>query len=222
MAANTMKPLALLALLITSAAIGTVQAAPREAAGGSTKIINKLQAMVKEITTERDLLKTENEKTVAELAKLKEELKQEKTAALSAEDKLNSELSAQKSSSAEIQQRLDSTTAKLREVIEKYNALNKSKTELANEHANLANNQKMTANELQACESKNLKMYEAAKEIIGGYDACQNKGVMDRLLDSEPVLQIHNVEFESIMQDYEDKLKKQKYQNKSIPNSVNK
>lgn len=217
-------PLFVFWLIISVMPFGTVQAAVREG-GGSAKIVNKLQTMVKEITAERDLLKTGNEKLTAELEQLKKDLaklKEENTAAVSAGEKLGSELSAQKSSTDEIRGRLDNTTAKLHEVIDKYNALNKSRNELSAEHALLQNNQKFTASELKQCESKNIKMYEGAKEIIEGYQSCRNRGIMDALIESEPVLQINSVEFETIIQEYEDKLNKQKYQGKSITDDTKK
>jgi len=205
-----MKSSIFFAIIICLASLGTVYAAPREG-GGNAKIINKLQTMVKDITNERDLLKTENAKITVELETLKSQVKQEKEAAVSLEEKLNTELTEQKSSNDEIRVRLDNTTAKLREVIDKYNALNKSKNELAVEHAGLQNNQQLTVSELKQCESKNIKMYEGAKEIIDAYHNCQNKGIVDTLIGSEPFSQIKNVEFETIVQEYEDKLNKQKY-----------
>ncbi|TAN69497.1 MAG: hypothetical protein EPN17_07315 [Methylobacter sp.] len=206
-----MKSSVFFALLICAASSGVAVAAPRDA-GGNAKIVSKLQAMVNEITTERDRLKTENAKIAAELETLKGQVQQEKDAAASLEQRLSTELSSQKASSDEIRGRLDNTTDKLREVVDKYNALNKAKNELAVEHANLQNNQQLTASELKMCESKNIKMYQGAKDIIDGYHHCQNKGVVDALIESEPFLQIKNVEFETIIQEYEDKLNKQKYQ----------
>lgn len=208
------------ALIICAASLDAVIAAPREG-GGNAKIVNKLQAMVNEITTERDRLKTENAKIAAELETLKGEVKQEKEAAVVLEERLSAELSSQKASSDEIRGRLDNTTDKLREVVDKYNALNKAKNELAVEHASLQNNQQFTAAELKMCESKNIKMYEGAKEVIGGYHHCQNKGIVDTLIESEPFLRIKNVEFETIIQEYEDKLNKQKYQGNANAVSLN-
>jgi hypothetical protein len=91
-----------------------VQAAPR-AADGNNKVVLKLQAMVKEMTVERDLLKTEKDKLASEI----EQLKKEKAAAVSAEDSLIGELAAQKSSTAAVSNTLEQTHAKLLEVIEK-------------------------------------------------------------------------------------------------------
>jgi septum formation topological specificity factor MinE len=185
-----------------------VQAAPR-AADANNKVIVKLQTIVRDMTTERDLLKTEKDKLVSEI----EQVKKEKAVAASAEDRLSSALDAQKSTNTEVRNTLDQTHAKLLEVIEKYNALNKDKNELSATHANLQNVQKQTETNLQSCEGKNIKMFEAAKEVLNSYE---NKGVMDSLLKSEPVLQFKSVKMESIIQEYEDKLIKQKYQHKDI------
>jgi|GEM_PF-471290 len=211
---NIMKSL-LWIVLLAGIFEGAVFAAPREAGGGNAKVVNKLQTMVKEITSERDMLKTENTKVTTELETLKSQLKQDKDAAIAAQEKLTAELGTQKAVSDEVHKRLDNTTAKLREVIEKYNALNKSKNELAATHANLQNTLQATSSELKTCESKNIKMYEGAQEIIDGFQNCQKRGIMDTIIGSEPFSQIKDVEFETIMQGYEDKLRKQKYHSKS-------
>jgi septum formation topological specificity factor MinE len=195
-------------LLTGSLLSATVQAAPR-AADGNNKVVLKLQAMVKDITTERDLLKTEKDKLVLDI----EKLNKEKAATASAEDRLSSELAAQKNSNAAVSNTLEQTHAKLLEVIEKYNVLNQAKNELSATHVNLENSHKQTQAELQSCEGKNIKMFEAGKEVLNSYE---NKGVMDTLLKAEPILQFKSVEMEAIVQEYEDKLRKQKYQHKEL------
>ena len=203
-----MRSLVFFILAINILSLPSANAANKET--GSAKAISKLQMMVKEATTERDKLKADNAKIAAELEDAKKQLEQEKSANASLGDKLNTEVAAQKMAVDETRGRLETTTAKLREVVDKYNALNKAKNELAVEHGNLQNTQQSVSAELKSCESKNMKMFEASKEIIAGYQACQNKGFVDTLLDSEPVLKINNVEFETIIQEYEDKLNKQK------------
>ncbi|MFA5983138.1 MAG: hypothetical protein WC782_03900 [Methylococcaceae bacterium] len=208
--------LLLTSYIMVSLSIGPCFAASREAAGGSNKIVGKLQAMVRDVTSERDQLKAENDKLNAEL----EKVKQEKSAAISAsaavEEKLNSvdnELSAQKNSNAEVRSKLEQTHAKLLEVIEKYKMLNQAKNDLSQQYANLDNTQKQTASELLQCEDKNIKMFEAGQEVLNRYE---NKGVFDSLLQAEPMLQLKSVEMENLVQEYEDKLRKQKYQPKAI------
>ena len=186
----------------------TVQAAPR-AADGNNKVVIKLQTMVKDITVERDQLKTEKDKLASEIEQLKKEI----AATASVEDRLSSELAAQKNSNNAVSNTLEQTHAKLLEVIEKYNGLNQANNELSATHVNLQNTQKQTETELQSCETKNIKMFESAKELLNSYE---NKGLMDTLLKSEPILQFKSVEMESIIQEYEDKLIKQKYHHKDI------
>jgi chromosome segregation ATPase len=199
-------------------AFSPIQIAYAAKESGSAKAIKKLQMMVKDATAERDRLTAENGKITAELVQLKKQSEQEKKTATTLADKHSKELTAQKSIADEIHNRLDNTTAKLREVIDKYNALNQSKNELATEHSSLQNNQHFTASELKACEAKNIKLYEASKEVIASYQGCQDKGIVGTLMDSEPVLQINSVEYETIAQDYEDKLNKQKFKASEVSN----
>ena len=203
------KPLVVSVLLAGSLLSTTTQAAPRVAADGNNKAVVKLQTLVKEITTERDLVKTEKDKLVLDI----EKLKKEKAATASEGDRLSNELAAQKNSNAAVSNTLEQTHAKLLEVIEKYNVLNKAKNELSATYVNLENTQKQTESNLQNCEGKNIKLFEAGKEVLNSYE---NKGVMDTLLNSEPILQFKSVEMQSLIQEYEDKLSKQKYQHKKL------
>ncbi len=188
------------------------QAAPR-AESANNKVVVKLQTIVRDMTAERDLLKTEKEKLSTEIDQVKKDKSAAVLVATSVEERLNGELSAQKSSGDEVRNKLEQTHAKLLEVIDKYNALNKAKNELGVLHVNLESTQKQTEANLQSCEGKNIKLYEAGKEVLNTYD---NNGVMDVLLKAEPVLQFKSVEMETIVQEYEDKLLKQKYQHKEI------
>jgi hypothetical protein len=84
----------------------------------------------------------------------------------------------------------------------------------------LQNAQQATSSDLKTCEAKNVKMFEGAKAVMDGYQSCQKRGIVDTLIGSEPFSQVKDVEFENAMQDYEDKLRKQKYQGKKAPSSA--
>ena len=192
-------------LLLGSLLPVTLAAAPRPADGNS-KALAKLQAMVQEATSERDQLKTEKDKLTTEIDGLKKDIESK----ASNEERISAELAAQKSSNAVVSNTLQQTHAKLLEVIEKYNALNKSKNELTVVHANLENSYKHTEVELKSCETKNIKLYEAAEQILSAYE---HHGVFNSLLESEPVFQFKTVEMEGIVQEYQDKLRNQTYHN---------
>lgn len=186
-----------------------IQAAPKPADANAKAAMAKLQAMVKEATTARDTLKTEKDKIASEL----DQVKKDKESADSETDRLNSELASQKSNNASVSEKLDQTHAKLVEVIEKYNALNKAKNELTVQHTSLESTLKQTESNLQSCESKNVKLYTAGKEVLNSYE---NKNVLDSVLKDEPIFGFKSVEMESIVQEYEDKLRKEKYQHKDV------
>ncbi len=194
-------------LLIVSLMSVNTKAENRAAADANTKALAKLQALVKAANTERDLMKTEKDKLSADI----EQLKKEVATKTSDEQRVNNELTAQKSSNAAVSNTLQQTHAKLVDIIEKYNALNKSKNDLNVLYVNLENSQKQTEAQLQSCEDKNIKLFEAGKEILNTYE---NKSVMDSFLKSDPIFQFKSVEMEGIAQEYEDKLSKQKLQSK--------
>jgi chromosome segregation ATPase len=192
-----------LILLLCSSLPVTLSAAPRPADGNS-KALAKLQEMVKDATTERDQLKTEKDKLTTEIDGLKKDI----ASKASDEQRISAELAAQKSSNEVVNNTLQQTHAKLLEVIEKYNVLNKSKNELTAAHVNLENSYKHSEAELKSCETKNIKLYEAAEQILSAYE---HRSIFNSLLESEPVFQFKTVEMEGIVQEYQDKLRKQAY-----------
>ena len=204
---NKLLPLSV--LMIAGLLSTTTQAAPTAAADANAKAMAKLQGMIKAANTERDLIKLDKDKLSAEI----EQLKKDVSAKASDEERVSGELAAQKSNNATVSNTLQQTHGKLLEVIEKYNALNKSKNELSALHVDLENSHKQTESFLQSCESKNIKLFEAGKEVLNTYE---NKNVVDSLLKADPIFQFKSVEMEGIVQEYEDKLNKQKYQAKEM------
>jgi len=96
-------------------------------------------------------------------------------------------------------------------VIEKYKVLNQNKGAVENELAELKNKQQVTEQKLASCTEHNVKLYESGKELLERY---QNKGTISSLLQDEPALQFNSVEMESIIQEYEDKLRSGEYKGK--------
>ena len=198
----------LLLMLVLFCALPSISlAAPRDTGKPDSGAVQKLQAMVKSLTNERDAAKAEATKTLAEVEQLKKENKEHVDAIKSTEaakQQLDSELTAQKTSTTEVQTRLEQTNTRLLEVIDKYKALNQSKNELASELAALNNKQQTTEQKLTTCEQRNVKLYESGKELLERYES---KGTLSSVLQDEPLLQFNSVEMETIKQDYEDKLR---------------
>ena len=66
---------------------------------------------------------------------------------------------------------------------------------------------------VQACNTKNLKLYELNLSILKEY---QSKGMVDALLQREPLTGIKDVEIQNILQEYKEKLDAQKIETADI------
>lgn len=188
-----------------------LSAAPREAGKADNGAVQKLQAMVKSLTTERDGAKAEAAKLTTELEQAKKDVAANSVAiktAVAAKEQADGELATQRSNNTEVKTRLEQTNSRLLEVIEKYKVLSQAKNELNDELANLKAKNDTTMQQLGTCEERNVKLYESGKDLMEKY---QSKGALSGVLQDEPLLQFNSVEMENIVQEYEDKLKSGKY-----------
>ena len=212
-----LKTLLVSLLLMGLFAAPSLRAAPRDAGKPDNGAVQKLQAMVKSLTSERDAAKAETAKLTAELDQLKKDNSKAVAAADSARQQVDSELAAQKSSNAEVRDRLEKTNARLLEVIEKYKELTQNKNELSSELTALKSKQQSTEQQLNICGEHNVKLLESGKELLDRY---QNKGSIGALLQDEPALQFNSVEMENIIQDYDDKLRSGIYKSNAVTPAV--
>lgn len=182
------------------------QAAPRDAGKADGGAVQKLQTMVKSLTSERDAAKAESAKLTAEIELLKKENRETSAkvaAAEAAKEQLGGELAAQKSSYSDVRDRFDKDHARLMDEIEKRKEVIQAKNELNNELMSLKNKQQATEQQLNVCGEHNVKLLQSSKDLLDRY---QNKGTFSSLLQDEPALQFNSVEMENIIQEYEDKL----------------
>jgi hypothetical protein len=61
-----------------------------------------------------------------------------------------------------------------------------------------------TRHRAETCEAKNQDLYKLGQQVLDLYD---QKGLFDLLAAGEPVTKLKRVEYENIMQDYQDKLR---------------
>ncbi|NOV28805.1 hypothetical protein [Methylomonas sp. ZR1] len=210
---NTFPKVAVLFVLISSAWSAS-QAAPREAAKNDGAVL-KLQAMVKSLTAERDAAKAESAKLAEELQEL-ERLKKAHSAAVAAKEQISSELSVQRNANGEVRERLQKSNARLSDVMEKHKEVSQAKADLQAQLTALTTKQQATEQQLGVCDNHNVKLYEAAKELLARYE---DKGALASMLQNEALLQFNSVEMETIVQEYEDKLNAGKYQKQSAADS---
>jgi len=205
-----------LVFLSTYLLVSPSQAAPRDAGKADSGAVLKLQAMVKSLTAERDAAKAESAKLTEQLQQF-EQLKKDHSAAVAVKEQLGSELSAQKNATGEVRERLEKTNARLLEVIEKHKEISQAKADLNAQFTALNGKQQATEQQLGVCDGHNLKLYEAAKELLERYE---HKDALASLLEHEAVLQFKSVEMETIVQEYEDKLNAAQYQKQSAADSI--
>ena len=175
----------------------------------------KLQAMVRQLTSERDALKAENTKLAAQNEQIQTQLtevKQSAESAVSAGSKLQGDLSAAKSSNERLQGQFDTTRSKLHELMDVSKKLNQSKNQLTEQLATLQQKQTFTAGELEVCGNKNIELLKTTKDIVANFNS---RGFMSTLLGKEPVVGFNEVELENQIQDYQDKLIAQRYLKKA-------
>ncbi len=178
----------------------------REAsAGGNSKMLVKLQGMVRQASQERDTLKAENAKLLDKVSRLTKQ-----NAVLETDGKkISKRLARQQGSNKQMQVRQQQTFSKLEEVVEKYKVLRLQNNQIKAQWVMLQGEHKATSQQLQLCSNHNSKLIAAANELLERY---QNKGTFDGLLQSEGLLQFKSVEMERIVQEYEDKIRAEEYQ----------
>jgi hypothetical protein len=88
--------------------------------------------------------------------------------------------------------------------------LSQANQSLNAEHVKLQNMKKTTDGQLSTCETKNLKLYETTQAMIEQYHTAQNKSLIDKVVESEPLFKFDDVQTETLLQEYQDKLNKQK------------
>lgn len=196
---------ALIVPLLLAGLASAAQAAPRDAGGGKDSgAVQKLQAMVKSLTTERDAAKAETAKLTAELEQHKKDSDKSLATANAAREQLDADLNAQKTSNGEMHDRLDKTTARLQEVIDKYKAMNLSRNQLDEQLQQLKVQHDATEQQLKLCGEQNGKLLQSGKQLLELY---QNKNLVTGLFEQEPVLQFNQIEMENLIQDYTDQLR---------------
>ena len=183
---TTLLTLILLALVvgqITKARADTARRDPDD-----QRVLAKAQYLLKQVSTERDTLKTDN-------AQLKAQL-----------DAANAKLVMQrKTSDVAISQYRENSSnlgERLREMTEKNQQLAAVLQVSQNEAGE-------RTQQVRTCAEKNLKMYQTSLELTERY---RTKGVLDALLQKEPMTQMKRVQIDNIAEQYRDLLEDLKFQ----------
>jgi chromosome segregation ATPase len=157
------------------------------------------QLMAKQAEAERDRM-TLAVKLAAdekELALLRQQVQTSKNAS----DQATAQLQAQRENFTKIDAENQGKFSSLREA---YNqAMETAKTresDIARFNAALV----QIRGRIQACESKNTELVKLGKEVL---DLYENRNVLSALASLEPITKLKRVEYQNLIQDYEDKMR---------------
>jgi chromosome segregation ATPase len=186
---------ALLALGALSA-----QAEVRRPAGGAASA--QVQALLQQISAERDALKTENGRLKADLAQAQQA---QKTAAAEAAAS-GEELTRLRAAVAAFQNQNEALRGQLGQSQEAIGTLRSEKTATRAELQQAQGKNQALDGELAQCQARvdtlighNRRLFEIGNELL---DRFENKGVWASLRESEPFTGLKRVELENIVQDY--------------------
>ncbi len=170
--------------IFSAAMILTVSliSADASAADAEDQKVQRFQRMLRQVSQERDTLQAENTRLKSEI----EELNRKHTGI-----KKNSDTALAKSreSNAALSTELQRTAQNLQQTQSEKNLLQETVVG--------------QAQQLETCESHNVKLLQANRDLLGQYE---NKGFFDSLMQREPITGLKGVELENIVQDYQDRL----------------
>jgi hypothetical protein len=151
----------------------------------------KAQRMLRQMALERDAMQTEN-------ARLKGEI-----------EMLNGKLGGLKKSSEVAMSRSRDNYAALNENLQQST---QNLRKLESEKDLLQETVDGQGQLIVACEDKNARLVQISRELLVHYE---KKGLLDAVLQREPLTQLKRVEIENITQEYQDKIDQQEFKKKT-------
>jgi chromosome segregation ATPase len=181
----------LLTLVVLALGLGQVMKARADTArrdSDDQRVLARAQYLLKQVSAERDSLKADN-------AQLKQQLD-------AANAKSASQHKTAEAALTRLQENSTSLNDRLREAEDKNRELTVSLQSVQNEAGE-------RTQQVMACAEKNLKLYQVSLELTDRY---RSKGMLDALLQKEPVTQLKRVEIDNIAEQYRDLLDELKVQ----------
>jgi chromosome segregation ATPase len=207
------------AFAIAALMLGASAAVPAAAKEGDVE--NRLRAALRQATLQLRTLEDQNAALQAKQAEFDRD-KQDLTAKLDAAQKELDEQKAHGEADKQALRKSESDVKQTRATLDKWKAAYEDAANVARTRDADAKRLDMEVQRLdaeakrrdaaltqtrdvkRACETKNAELYKLGLEMLDLYD---NKPVLGNLLAHEPVTQLKRVEYENLMQDYEDKLR---------------
>lgn len=191
------KPALFAMTLILFPMICSAEVASRDV--GEQAAVAKAQAMLRQISSEKEALQAEKAQLEEELAKKDKKIESLDKKLQHAEKSLKSSAdTANRYQDAVAAQRarMEEMRGKFQALVDKYRELVAALKLVEMERVALQDKTAQQVGEIEACGKKNGELYQAALDMIEKYE---NKGVWEALLQQEPVTQLKRVEIENIV-----------------------
>lgn len=203
----------LLVMLLSSCMVNIVfaQGVRRDAGGDASAA--KAQFMLKQVAAERDALSIENAELQTQLEALSEQvaLLQKKNKNLKKDlGSTDKSLERYKETDAALRDYIEKQKSRTEEIIEKFKAVVADLRSVEADKAQLQVNVATLDSEVKSCVKNNLALYEIGLELVEQYNG---KSAWDSFAQREPITGLKKVEMENLIQDYEYRLKNEKYIN---------
>lgn len=206
---NMMRSLKLGVLIALSLTGSTAYAESARREGGGD--VARVQNMVRQITQERDALKSENaglqeqiKKLTAEVASAKKQATGIKASAAEADAQSKELLEKYKQTDAALRERITAQTDKMQQLVDKYKELVATLRDVESQRAVSQDMVVAQARELDRCVENNVKLYQTGLDVLTRYE---RKGVWESMVQAEPITQINRVKIENLVQDYRGRLR---------------
>ncbi|MBI3545025.1 MAG: hypothetical protein HY081_00300 [Gammaproteobacteria bacterium] len=152
----------------------------------------RAQRLLRQVSQERDVLQ-------AEVSQLKSQMNDLNQKLVSLKKNSENALARSRESNSVLSANVAQLTLNLRQTESAKNQLQETLTD--------------QAQQIEFCEVNNVKLVQINRELVDRYE---KKSAVDALLQREPLTQLKRVEFENIVQEYQDRIEQLTFKQKTI------
>jgi hypothetical protein len=215
---STLIRLTLAAVLAASPAL----MAPAQAQQNDAELLKRAQLQLRQSEQERNSLRAEVQRLQAQLQQNTAELNGLRGSAESSgrqaaalQSTLSSAISKNQLAVKTLRENEEELSMLRAQNGQQQRAVDNMRTMLENAQRNTALKEEL----VQLCRSRNQELYGIGKQVV---DLYAGRSAADAVMAREPLLQMHRVKMENLVQDYEDRLRSQQFHEDTLPPSIEK
>ncbi len=214
-----------IALRLTIAAVlaaAPALMAPALAQQNDAELLRRAQLQLRQSEQERNSLRAEVQRLQAqlqqnttELSGLRESAEQSGRQAAALQSSLSSAASKNQLAVKTLRENEEELTQLRAQSAQQQRAVDNMRVMLENSQHNIALKDEL----VQLCRTRNQELYSIGKQVVNLY---AGRSTTEAVMAREPLLQMQRVKMENLVQDYEDRLRQQRFHEDTLPPSVEK